>query len=494
MSNTDTRHTSSRVRRGMTWSTTSNLLLRLGNLGVSMIVARLISPTEFGVFAVALTVWAICGTMAEFGLGTDLVRSRDPERRIPTVTTLGLITSGMLAATMFLFAPLIAQAFESPASTNVIRVMSISMLVFGLSIVPGAMLQREIRQGHLFAANAAGLVASTSVMITLAVSGFGPMSLAIGQVVGQTTIVIIQFVITRVGLHLGFDHAIAKESVAFCLPLALANMLSWVLLSVDNLIVSRVAGTTMLGYYALAFNISSWPMSAVGQSIRVVALPALAHLETPQIRTRVVHTLSGPLWTVSAFLGVCLAALAVPTVALLYGPKWAPAATALVGLGVFGGIRVVFDLLATFLIAAGHTKDVLVVQVVWLLAMVPGMWFGIQRFGLAGAGWAHVAVAVIVVLPAYLVCLHRAGVRPLAFMQDAVPAVAVALPTYFIISWISQQFEHPFVSLAVGGLTATAIFTLAVGRWTLRRLRALRAAAQTTDQADESSHKENPQT
>src|SRR5688500_2359153 len=99
-------------------------------------------------------------------------------------------------------------------------------------------------------------------------------------------------------------------------------------------------------------------------------------------------------------MGAVLATLAARIVGLLYGERWAGAAVALVGLGVFGALRVAFDLIATFLIAVGSTRAVLAVQVWWLVAMVPTMWLGIEWFGLAGAGWAHVVVGFVFVLPA----------------------------------------------------------------------------------------------
>ena len=80
----------SRIARGLGWSLVWNVVLRIGNLLVSMLVARLIAPEQFGVFAVALTVWTILGALAEFGLGTDLIRADDLERRAPTVATLAL--------------------------------------------------------------------------------------------------------------------------------------------------------------------------------------------------------------------------------------------------------------------------------------------------------------------------------------------------------------------------------------------------------------------
>ena len=98
-------------------------------------MARLIAPEQFGVFAVALTVWTILHTLAEFGLGADLVRATDLERRAPTVATIGLLAGGLLALSMALAAGPIADSFRSPESVGVIRLMALSIAIFGFSIV-----------------------------------------------------------------------------------------------------------------------------------------------------------------------------------------------------------------------------------------------------------------------------------------------------------------------------------------------------------------------
>ena len=102
------------IRRGLLWSTASNMVLRVSNLVVGIIMARVIAPEAFGVFAVALTVWSILSALAEFGLGADLVRRADFERHVPTVATMGAVLSALLAGAMFLGSPAIAAAFGSP--------------------------------------------------------------------------------------------------------------------------------------------------------------------------------------------------------------------------------------------------------------------------------------------------------------------------------------------------------------------------------------------
>lgn len=465
---------STRIARGLGWSLTGNLVLRVGNLLVGILMARLIAPEQFGVFAVALTVWTILSTLAEFGLGSDLVRAEDVERRAPTVATLALATSGTLALSMALAAAPIAAGFRSPDSEGVIRLMAVSVALFGLTVVPTARLHRAFRQRAVFVVNAVALLASVLTMTTLAINDVGPAALAWGQIACQLGIVVMAHLATRTVPRFGFDRSVAGDSIAFCAPLAFANLLSWALLSIDNLVVARVLGPAQLGLYVIAFNVSSWPMNAIGQSVRVVALPAFSQLRDPELRNRSLVGCAGPTIAVATLAAIVFSTLAGPLAVALFGARWAEAAPALVGLAVFGGVRVVLDLLATFLVAAGATAEVLAVQLGWLAAMVPAMYVGVSRFGLAGAGWAHAIVAVLVVLPLYAVCLRRTGVDVARFLRGGLVPVLSAAPAVVLCWWVGQRDANPWLLLAAGGAVALAAYALPLSRWWLRSVNELR--------------------
>jgi PST family polysaccharide transporter len=310
-------------------------------------------------------------------------------------------------------------------------------------------------------------------MAVLALSGIGAMSLAYGHVVGQLVMLMLQYRRAGVPLRFGFVPSYARESAAFCLPLAVANLISWVLLSVDNVVVARALGSYELGLYVLAFNISSWPMSAVGQSLRAVALPAFARINNPGSRGSALQRSAAVVWSLSLPMGVLLATLAVPAVTLLYGERWRPAATAMVGLALFGSLRVVFDLFATFLVSVGATGRVLVVQMVWVVSMIPAMVLAVGRFGIAGAGWAHVLISAAVVLPAYLVCLRSVGVASARILAGcALPTVAV-LPLAASTWLAASLFESPVAALCTGTLLAVVLYVLPIGKWWIRQLRSL---------------------
>ncbi|GAP55560.1 polysaccharide biosynthesis protein [Arthrobacter sp. Hiyo6] len=97
------------IGRGLAWSSVSSLVLRLGSFAVGIVLARILAPEEFGVFAVALTVQAVVMTLADLGMSTDLIRSEDPGRKAPTVASLGLASGALLAITMSFSAQGIAE-------------------------------------------------------------------------------------------------------------------------------------------------------------------------------------------------------------------------------------------------------------------------------------------------------------------------------------------------------------------------------------------------
>ncbi len=466
-----------RLRRGFAWSTISNIVGRFANLLVGVILARLIAPEAFGVFAIALAVWSVLGSVAEFGLGADLVRRQDYERHIPTVATLGLVMSGSLAILMFIGAPQIAAAFGSTSATDVVRLMAVPLGLIGLSVVPAALLQRRIAQGTIFAIDGSALVVSTAATVVLVLVGAGPAALAIGRIVAQGWTVILQYIAVRRLPRFGWDRGVAREAVGFGFYLAMANVVSWLVLTVDNLIVARTMGPVSLGLYALAFNIASWPMSVAGQSIRVIALPAFSRVDDPSARGRAMVRTGGLVWSLGLLTAVGVMFLAPQVVELLYGHRWIGAAAAVVPLAAAGAFRVIFDLCATYLISCGLTRRVLLVQVIWLAALVPALIVGVRLDGIAGAGWAHLAVASLVVLTAYLIAMRSASVKPFAFMKGWVVPTLAAIPLAAILWVIATWVANPLIAILAGGIIGLLVYIAPIARWWMKRVRSLQSGS-----------------
>lgn len=448
------------VRRGLAWSAVSSLVLRFGTVAVGIALARLLTPEEFGVYAVALTVQAILMTFADLGLSAGLIVTDDPEAQAPTVGALGLAAGLLTGGLMALCADPIASAMGSPASSPAIEVLALALVLAGAGVVPYAMLQRQFAQKALFGISVVDFCISTVVTLALVVAGWGVVSIAIGRVCAQAVACILQFRLARVRPRFAFDPAVARPVLAFGLPVAGTTLLSWVVLNMDNVVVVKVAGTTELGFYVLAFNIAMWPMSALGQVVRSVSLPAFSRQRETGDRGGVLRAF-GLTGLLALPAGVCLAVLATPVVLTVYGSTWRPSAQVLAVLGLFGGFRVMFDLMAALLLARGRSGRVLWIQVCWCVALFPALLVGTRAAGAAGAGWAHLVVGLTVVVPAYAVALRGEGLRPDEVWRAVRPAALACVPAAaaaaLVVFLVEGHVAELVGGLAVGGLVYLAL-------------------------------------
>jgi lipopolysaccharide exporter len=463
------------VRHGLAWSSINSLVLKLGTFAIGIVLARLLAPEQFGVFAVALTVQLVLMSLADLGMTADLVRSPDPARLAPTVATLGLSTGAILTTTLVLSAQGLADLLGSPGAGPVIAVMATSLLLAGAGVVPYAALQRRFAQKALFMISLADFAVSSVLTVLLVFAGFGVMALALGRLAAQLVTLILQFVLSGERVRPGFNRQVAPEVLAFGLPVAGANVLSWALLNLDNVVISRLAGPVALGFYFLAFNISNWPMSALGQVVRSVSIPTFARVASGR-SDKSLSAVLGPVWAVSLLAGLMLALLSSPLIELVYGNRWLPAAAILAWLGIFGALRTLFDLSASYLLARGAARATLAVQAAWITGLLPAVVLGMLFAGTTAVAVAHVVIGVLVVCPAYAVALHRAGADIRSLVPKIWPPLAAAVPAAAVSVGVMGLTAAPWAALLAGGAAGTCLYVLLLMRWFRRQLRDAAAA------------------
>jgi PST family polysaccharide transporter len=417
------------------------------------------------VYAVALTVQSILMTLADPGLTAVLIRSGDPDRLAPTTATIGTVCGASLAAIMAIASSFVATAMGAPDAGPIIALLALTLALAGAGVVPLAKLQREFAQQKIFAASVADFCVSTALTLLLVGSGTGPIALAVGRVCGQLVNSGFQFILARERPRFGWDRRHLRLLTAFGAPLAGANLVSWIVINLDNVVIARMLGPTALAFYVLAFNIASWPMNALGQAVRAVALPGFAQSEDAPRALRDAVALT---WAGAAGAGVLLGALATPLILVVYGNAWVPAAPVLASLAIFGAIRAVFDLFAGYLMARGRSRLVLGVQVGWGLALLPALIVGIQVDGISGAGWAHVAVGVII-LGAYGAALRATGVG--AMLRTGVYPSLAAAGAGLVAFGTSALVTGTWPLLLAGGAAGASVLGIALWPWARRRLR-----------------------
>jgi O-antigen/teichoic acid export membrane protein len=448
-----------RATKALGWTFLNNMVGRFSTLGIGVALARILGPQQFGAFAVAMVALLALLSFNELGVSLAIVRwEGEPGEIAPTVTTISVISSVIIYAGCFLSAPAFASAMGAPSAADVIRVLGINIIFDGLVSTPVALMQRYFRQDRKMIADQANNWVGTGTSIGLALLHFGAMSLAIGRIAGASVAAIAFIALSPQPLRFGFDPAVARKLLRFGAPLAGASIVVFAVQNADQLVVGHVLGATALGFYALAFNLSGWPLTVFSMPIRTVAPALFSRLQhdKPAMRKTFLACLE---LVETATLPCCLliSAAAVPLVHFVYGTRWEPAVQALTWLGGLAAIRILFEFIYDFFVVLARSSVVFTVQVVWLMILVPGLIVGTRVYGIGGAAMAEVAVGLLVVLPWYVAELGKVGIarRPLLgrMRLPLLAAAAVAVAARVVVGVIPQAFA----ACAVSGVLALVV-------------------------------------
>ena len=448
-----------RASRALSLSFISTALLKFSTFGVGVLLARLLGPHQFGTYAVALVALLAVLSFNELGVSLAIVRwPGDPTEIAPTVATISCVSSVLLFIGFYLGAPAFAGAMGAPAATAVIRVLAASILVDAVAAVPAAMMERNFRQDQKMIADQVHTWSFTGVAIGMAWAGFGAMSLAVASVVGALAGggVIIAFSHPP---RFGFEAVQARALLKFGLPLAGSSFIVFLVGNVDNVIVGHMLGPTALGFYVLAWNLSSWPVTVFSMPVRSVAPALFSRLQHDRAA---MHTgfVTGAGLLASVALPVCLlmSGAAAPLIGFAYGARWAPAAPALVWLAGVGALRILFELSYDYFVVLARSRVVFTVQLAWFVALIPALIVGIRMDGVRGAAIAGLGVAGGLVLPWYLIELRIVGIRMRSIGARVwLPLLSGAAVGFFTYS-LSTLLKSDLAVLLVGG--SIALFTI----------------------------------
>jgi O-antigen/teichoic acid export membrane protein len=458
--------------RGLRWSLLGNVVLKMGSFALGLILARILTPADFGVYAVALAALNFLMHVNDVGIIAATVQWRGRlEDMAPTGSALALVFSVTVYGIFWWLAPWFAELSGSPDATGAIRLLTIGILIDGITAVRAGALIRRFQQDKLTRANLVGFVVNFALAVTLAVHGAGAYSFVGGYVAGAAVTGVLVFIQAAVPLRLGVDRHVAARLMRFGIPLAASLGVEAILLNADYVLVGRYLGVVAVGFYLLAFNISSWMQGLVGQAIRWVSVPSFSRLAEEdgalnEAVRRSVPVLVGFMLPVSTLL----ATLATPVVVGLYGERWEPAAAALPFLAVLALVRLLHWFAIDILTSVGATRAALWINIGWAIVLIPALAWGTSLDGIRGTAIAHAIVGLLVALPLTVLMLRRSNVRLTGVLPALARPLVAAAATAAVGLLLAGLLHLPaLLECAVGGIVGLAVYVLiAVPRRDLR--------------------------
>src|ERR1035438_6612397 len=313
------------IRSAYRWSIAGNLAKQFVGFGISMLLAKLLLPGDFGLIGMTQLVVTLLAYFQDLGLGDAVVHFNEDENSLPTCYTVTALMGVLLTAILIAAAPLVSLFFREPRLTAILRVLSVSLFLSGLQSVPKGLMIKRFRFRELTLRDLVSTTVGGTTGVIMAFLGYGVWSLVTNLVLWNflQTALLLYMMPPSYTLHIRKD--VMRRMLNYGLPLMSSALLFQFYDNADFMIVGRVLGKTALGLYGLAFKLAVLANEKVGVVVHQVAFPSFAAMQDDKERarkhwfavSRSVHLLIFPI----------LAALFVncEDVILLLGKKWLPA-------------------------------------------------------------------------------------------------------------------------------------------------------------------------
>jgi PST family polysaccharide transporter len=462
--------------RGLRWGIIGNLITRIGSFAMGLVLARLLAPSAFGVYSIAYAASQFLIHVNDVGIFAATIQWRGKlDRMIPTATVLAFVFSLVVYAVMFVVTPLYTHGAGNGEATGVVRLLTLVVIVDGVTTVRSAVLMRTFRQAVVVKANMVAFLAQAAVAISLASAGAGAYSFAWAQLANDALAGVIILAGARIPVRIGFDREVAGRLLRFGAPLMVSLGIEAILLNADKSIVGDTLGATMLGFYVLAFNMSSWVPGLVGTAVRYVTLPSFSRLAERDADAdaegsgdraalargvqRSVPLLFAAVLPVALVMGL----LAPAMISFLYGGKWSKAAPVLAFMAFLMVVRMITPVVTDILTSLGANRWTVWLNLTWCVVLLPSLVIGCHVDGVRGAAIAQAASAVLVALPVAALALHRVGVRLAPMGPALLRPVLGALPAAAVVLLLAQATRGiAVVQLVVAGAAGLLVYVLVV--------------------------------
>lgn len=475
------------TRTGILWSVTSLAAGRVLTLMATLILARLLVPSEFGVVAAILAFLSLLELGCDLGMKATVVYEQDrvDTERLHTAFTLNLLIAAGLCLGGVAAAPLIAGFFGVSGEVDLFRLAVLSLLLTGLGNIQDAILLRDLAFRRRILPELARNVVRGAVAIALALDGMGAASLVFGMLAGQLAWVVLLWSLTGYRPRLRIDRRIARSMGGYGAGAMALSVIAVVATRADVVVVGSALGPAALGIYTIASRVPELMVRSVSWSFSRVAFPALSkmrELDRTQLAAATT-TLLRYQALVTLPIAALLAVLASPIVVVLFSSGWEPAGAVMSALAVAAAFDALAYPLGDALKSIRRQPTLIAINAVNIPLLIAAMII-VASVGLTWVAWA-VAVQALVHLAMVTLGTARAlSMRPRDLAAAAQPALVAAAGV--VIGAGAVRLAWPALAVgpllagvlaaAIGGLAATLLLApgtfgefVAIARRALRR-------------------------
>jgi O-antigen/teichoic acid export membrane protein len=450
------------------WSYASGFTFLLAQVGYTALTARLVPPSEFGGYALALTVIALAGLFGAGGVGNAVMRTHElTGRGARTALTLAAASGLLVSILVIAVAGPIQEWFHVPGTAQALRLLAIQPPMVAVAGVGYGLLRRGQRYQAASLIDLGSSLAGFAVGAATTLSGLGIAGLALGQVTNAAIAMLAALAWARAPIRPVWDRAWARDFISFSVQVTGQNLGHYVINNLPLWSVARQAGGRATGLFSRAYQVLALPTDQFATGLMRALYPLYREVSLSKPRTR--RALTEALVITSGACAIVFGTFAVfaqPATLVLLGARWQAASAITPLLCAFAAMNTLYSVLASAAEAMRWMRMIWITQLVFLVAMTASLFVASGRLTLTalamvvGTTVAHVFMAAWASLSGFL----DTGEVLISYSIHTVVGVAVASVPPLVANLAVGQ---PTVANILVRIAVTA--ELWFGLWLLRR-------------------------
>jgi O-antigen/teichoic acid export membrane protein len=378
------------VATGTVWLSVARLCVNLlGFLGL-IVLARLLTPEDFGIVAIASTLFAILSAATNLSMAQALIQHPKPEQsHFDTAFTLNLMRGCLVFAAIALLAIPAALIFDEPRLTSLLPALGFGAVLVGAHNPRLAVFSRHMEFRQQFWLQVSEKLV---VLVFSAACAFlfqSPWALVLGLLAGQFCTLCLGYLMIPYRPRLALSNF--RELMSFSVWLALGQVINTINWRLDQLLIGRQLGPEALGHYAVGDNLAALPTREVTAPLHATLFPAFSRLAASPERLRAAFERAQAMIVALALpVGVGAALLADPLVRLALGEKWLPSVIVIQGLAAIFALQTIGALAEPLAMATGRTRLMFMRDMQGFVLRVPLVIIGLFAGGVPGVVAARV--------------------------------------------------------------------------------------------------------
>lgn len=434
---------------GMFWMFSGKGLQAVLQFIVTVVLARLLLPSDFGVVNVALVIISFTTIFSMVGVGPALIqRPTINEKHIQTGFTLTILLSISFTLLLFITSTKISSFFNMPELEKILKAMSIIFILKGLSTVSESLMQRKLRFKLNAIINFISYFVYGLVGVVTALLGAGYWALVIAHIVQSIVKTVLLIIYEKHNMIPKFDFESFKELFFFGSGYTLATITNHIAVQIDNLVVGKYLGSSALGLYGRAYQLMIMPTNLFGQVLDKVLFPAMARIQEDSnqlTKSFRIGTTAVALFAIP--VGIMITLLSTEIVLIIFGDKWIDLVPVLQVLSIGLVFRIGYKLSDSLTKATGAVYRRTFIQIIYAIAVFLGSIAGL-KWGVFGVSIGVLFAIVLNYILMTKISMRYINIGVIEIVKAHFPGMILgvfSLLSYLIMNWISVYIPLHYI-------------------------------------------------